>query len=184
MAHYSGQVIVPIDSYEAFKNAVNGNSFDFDGVAGCQCVDLAKLINFNLGFSSPYWDTGNTGCAYGGWTVLTARVFNAGTQYSLINDITMVKTGDMIVIDQFSGNPYGHVGFADQDYNYTNNIRMLSQNNGGIPAPGGGTTVNIANYPITHFLGAFRLTRWQQGSTPTTSRFNWALYARKLRNKY
>ena len=188
MAHYSGYVTVPITSYEAFRNAVDGNSYDVDGVAGCQCVDLAKLLNYNLGFSSPYYDTGGTGAAYGGWTVLTARRFNlGGDDYTPIYSKASIKKGDMIVIDKFTGNDFGHVGFADEDY-HGNTIRMCSQNNGGTPAPGGGTTVNIANYSLEHFLGAFRLTIWQptppQPSTSTKSKFPWVLYARKLRNKY
>lgn len=186
MAHYSGYVAIPIGSYDAFRNEVNGNSYDVDGIAGCQCVDLAKLLNWNLGFSSPYWSTGGTGSAYGGWSVDSARAFNAGTQYTLINDKTQIKRGDMIVINHFTGNPDGHVGFADEDYN-GNSIMMCSQNNGGTPAPGGGTTVNIASYSLTNFLGAFRLTAWQPTPPPPTPteehRFPWVLYARKLRQK-
>lgn len=186
MAHYNGYVTVPTSSYEAFRNAVNGNSYDVDGIAGCQCVDLAKLLNYNLGFSSPYYSTGGTGAAYGGWTVTSARTFNAGSAYTLIYDKTQIKKGDMVVIDKFTGNDYGHVGFADEDYS-GNNLRMCSQNNGGTPAPGGGTTVNVANYALTHFLGAFRLTAWQPTPPPTPTatqkRFPWVLYARKLRTK-
>ena len=186
MTHYSGYVTLPTNSYEAFRDAVNGNSYDADGVAGCQCVDLAKEINWNLGFSSPYWDTGGTGSAYGGWSVESARTFNAGSKYTLIYDKTQIKKGDMIVINYFTGNPYGHVGFADEDY-HGNTIRMCSQNNGGTPAPGGGTTVNIANYSLTNFLGAFRLNAWQPTpptpSSASSERFPWVLYARKLRQK-
>ena len=187
MAHYSGYVTITTSSYDAFKSAVNGNSYDADGVAGCQCVDLAKEINYNLGFSSPYWDTGGTGSAYGGWSVESARTFNAGTRYTLVYDKTQIKRGDMIVFNYFTGNPYGHVGFADEDYNGSNTIRILSQNNGGTPVPGGGTTVNVANYSLSYFLGAFRLNSWQPiPPTPTEStehRFPWAIYAAKLRKR-
>lgn len=185
MAHYSGYVTVPTTSYEAFRNAVDGNSYDVDGVAGCQCVDLAKLLNYNLGFSYPYYSTGGTGAAYGGWTVDSARIFNMGNAYITIYDKTQIKKGDMVVIDRFTGNDVGHVGFADEDFSGPN-LRMCSQNNGGTPAPGGGTTVNIANYSLTHFLGAFRLVAWQPTppTTSTKSKFPWVIYARKLRNKY
>ena len=185
MAHYSGAVPVPTSSYEAFKAAVNVNSFDFDYVAGCQCVDLAKLLNYNLGYTSPYWDTGGTGSAYGGWTVESARIFNAGNDYyTLIYNVDELKKGDMIVINHFTGNLYGHVGFADEDYSNPNNIRMLSQNNGGDPAPGGGTTVNVANYSLHNFLGAFRLISWQEVTQERRNKFKWVLYANKLRKKY
>ena len=185
MAHYYGPVTVPVDSYESFKSAVNGNSFEFDYIAGCQCVDLAKLINYNLDYPSPYWSTGGTGNAYGGWTVDSARVFNASDKYTLITDMFQIKKGDMIVFNNFIGNPYGHVGFADEDYHNTMNIKILSQNNGGTPAPGGGTTVNVANYSLLHFLGAYRLKSWQK-PTPlnlSKSKFPWVLYTRKLRKR-
>ena len=186
MAHYDGPVSVDASSFDAFVTATNGNSYDFDYISGCQCVDLAKLLNYQLGYPSPYWSTGGTGRAYGGWTDTSARAFNAGTQYTLIYDVTQVKRGDMIVFNHFTGNIYGHVGFAYDDYNNPNNIRVLSQNNGGSPAPGGGTTVNIANYSLSYFLGAFRLNAWQNPQPLTHFRkkkFPWVLYARKLRKR-
>ena len=30
-------------NYNEFINAYNGKSFDYDGVSGVQCVDLAKM---------------------------------------------------------------------------------------------------------------------------------------------
>lgn len=185
MAHYDGYVPVDTNTYDAFKNAVNGNSYDVDYVASCQCVDLAKLLNYNLGYSSPYWSTGGVGSAWGGWAIQTAREFNAGNSYTLITRIEDIKRGDMIVYNHFTGNPYGHVGFADEDYNGTYNLRILSQNNGGTPVPAGGTAVNVANYSLIHFLGAFRLDAWQESPEPSyaQSRFKWVLYARRLRHQ-
>lgn len=187
MAHFDGYTVVPIGSYNAFKNAVNGNSYDVDGIAGCQCVDLAKLLNWNIGFSSPYWDTGGTGYAWGGWTVTSARTFNAGSVYTLIYDKTQIKRGDMVVFDAWVGNEAGHVAFADEDYNGTNYINLLGQNQRGTPAPGGGTTVNVNNVvSLQYFLGAFRFSAWQPlppTPTDTSHRFPWAIYARKLRQK-
>lgn len=177
MAHYYGPVTVPVDTYENFKSAVNGNSYDFDHIAGCQCVDLAKLINYNLGFPSPYWSTGGTGSAYGGWTVQSARDFNAGNSYTLVTRVEDIKRGDMIVYNHFIGNNYGHVGFADEDYQGGTNLKILSQNNGS-------TTVNVANYSLNYFLGAFRLKAWQEPSgSSARSRFKWVLYARRLRKQ-
>ena len=186
MAHYNGYVTLPTGSYEAFRDAVNGNSYDADGIAGCQCVDLSKELNYNLGYSSPYYDTGGTGYAWGGWTVDSARAFNAGTSYTLVTRVQDIKKGDMIVMDATTLNPAGHVTFANEDYNGTMTLSCLGQNQGGTPAPGGGTTVNIANLGLGEFLGAFRLTAWQPGPTPTgdsNKRFPWVLYARKLRQK-
>lgn len=187
MAHYNGYVAVPIGTYEAFRDAVNGNSYDVDGVAGCQCVDLIKLLNWNLGYSSPYYDTGGTGYAWGGWTVDSARTFNAGSSYTLVYDKTQIKKGDVIVMDATSGNPAGHICLANEDYNGTNSLSCLGQNQGGTPVPGGGTTVNINTLGLGDFLGVFRPTFWQPTPPPTPTetqrRFPWAIYARKLRQK-
>ena len=185
MAHYNGAVSLPVNTYDAFRNAVLGNSYDFDGISGCQCVDLPKELNYNLGYSSPYWDTGGTGKAYGGWTVTSARNFNAGTQYDLIYNKYEIKRGDMIVMNWTPQNEFGHVTFADEDYNGTNQLACLGQNQGGgTPAPGGGTTAVVTNLGLSDFLGAFRLKAWNvQPITYRKHKFPWVLYARKLRKQ-
>ena len=184
MAHYNGYVSLPTNSYDEFKNAVNGNSYDADGISGCQCVDLIKELNYNLGFSSPYYDTGGTNYAWGGWTNVNARNFNAGSSYTLVYDKTSIKKGDVIVMGATTSNPAGHICLADEDYNGSDSLRCLGQNQGGEPAPGGGTTININTLRLNDFLGIFRLNKWQPTPpTPTRSRskFPWVLYARKLR---
>ena len=92
----------------------------------------------------------------------------------------------MIVYNYFSGNPYGHIGFADQDYQGSDNINILSQNNGGTPYAQGGSYTNVANYTLAYFRGAFRLKAWNDPvpSLPSDSEFPWVLFANKLRNKY
>lgn len=178
MAQYSGYVSVPFNTYDDFKNAVNGNSYDVDYVASYQCVDLVKLLNYNLGYGTPYWSTGGVGTAWGGWAIETAREFNAGNSYTLVTRVEDIKRGDMIVYNNYIGNPYGHVGFADEDYNGTYNLRILSQNNGS-------TAVNVANYNLIYFMGAFRLDAWQESPEPSyaQSKFKWVLYARRLRHQ-
>lgn len=180
----NGYVILPVDSYDNWKAAVNNNGFNADGSYGDQCWDLCAEFWYSLGFPQGYPTLAGTHSAYGAWD---ARTLNAGNAFDLIYDKTQILRGDVIVYDHFTGNPDGHIGFADQDYQGTDNINILSQNNGGTPYAQGGTYTNVANYTLAYFRGAFRLKAWHQSPTPSTqssTRFPWVLYARKLRNKY
>lgn len=180
---YNGYQTLPVDSYDNWKAAVNGNGYDADASFGDQCWDLCAEFWHNLGYPNGYPVTAGTGAAYGCWD---GRVLNAGNQFDLIYDKTQIKRGDVIVYDQFPANPYGHIGFADQDYQGSDNINILSQNNGGTPYAQGGSFTNVANYTLAYFRGAFRLKAWHQQPTPSTTsthRFPWVLYARKLNNK-
>lgn len=185
MAKYSGYVSLPIDSYTSWKTATNGNGFDVDHNYGCQCWDLAAEFWWNAGFPQGYPTLAGTHSAYGAWD---DRVQNAGDAFDLIYDKTQLQIGDVIVINYFTGNPYGHIGFADEDYNGSNVIKILSENNGGTPDPEGGAYTNIANYSLANFRGAFRYKAWH--TTPPTpptpsvkSKFPFVIYARRLRNK-
>ena len=181
----NGYVTLPVTSYDAWKAAVNGNGYNADGSYGDQCWDLVAEFWYSLGFPQGYPSTGGTGSAYGIWD---ARTLNAGNAFDLIYDKTQIKKGDVIVYDQFAANPYGHVGFADQDYQGNNNINILSQNNGGTPYAQGGTFTNVANYTLAYFRGAFRLKAWEENPNPpynlSNTKFPWVLYSRKLRKKY
>ena len=82
----------------------------------------------------------------------------------------------------------GHICFADEDYNGTDIISCLGQNQGqGI---GWGTPSNIVNNNLRVFLGAFRNINWK-GSEPTPptpsivkkGSFPWVLYSEKFRTK-
>lgn len=178
MANYSGYVTLPIDSYASWRSAVNNNGYDVDGYPPdqpYQCWDLTAEFWWNAGFPQGYPTLAGTGSAYGAWD---DRVQNAGDKFDLIYNVSDIKVGDVIVFDQYAGNPYGHIGFADEDYNGTNIISILSQNNGAY-------YTNIANYYLTHFRGAFRFKAWH--TTPPTpiarSKFPWYIYAKKLQNK-
>ena len=195
MAKYYGYVTLPTDSYDIWKNAVNGNGYDFDSTYGCQCYDLAVEFWWNIGFPQGY-PVSYTGNAYDIWTYREQNAsYNGTTYFDLITDPTKIQRGDIIVFDQFSGNPYGHVGFADVNYSDGGwtypELPILSQNNGGTPDPSGGAYTNVHGYNIGLFLGAFRYRAWH--TTPPTpvvttkreaKRFPWVLYANKLRNKY
>ena len=177
----NGYVTLPVYSYDVWRYTVNGNGFDADLSFGDQCWDLCAEFWYNVGFPQGYPLLAGTGYAYGAWD---DRVANAGDKFDLIYSKYDIKRGDVIVFDFFPGNIYGHIGFADEDYNGSNNINILSQNNGGTPYSGGGTFTNVHNYDLMWFRGAFRLKDWQIPPIVTSrGNFPWVLYANKLRNK-
>ena len=184
MTIYTGYVTVPVDTYDNFRNAIMGNGYEADGIAGCQCVDVPKILNYNFGYTSPYYDTGGTGYAYGGWTVTSARNFN-GSQCTLIYSINDVKRGDLVVMDATQANPAGHVTLADEDYDGSGQLWCVGQNQGGTPLPIGGTVVTRNHLGTSDFLGAFRYNAWSNPAPVYNNRgdFKWVLYAKKLREK-
>lgn len=170
-------------TYSEWKINTIGRAFDLDGSYGCQCWDYASLFWRNVGFPAGYPQTGN-GNAYGCWTL--RRDVNAGDEFDLIYDKTQIQEGDIIVMNGTSSNPPGHITFADENYNGSNNIRCLGQNQGGTPDPSGGTPVTLNTLGLGDFLGAFRYKAWH--STPPTPteikhHFKWVLYAKHLRNR-
>lgn len=189
MANYSGLVTVDITTFNNFKNEILHNGYDVDLVNGYQCVDLPKLLTGNAGRSSPYWKSGNSGYAREGWTDLTSREYNKGNLFTLVYNKEDVKAGDLVVLDETTSNPYGHIAFATTTWNAnTTSADLLGQNQVN-PNPTTGHPTTITNVNVTTFLGAFRFIAWQSTPpTPTPSarknHFKWALYARKIRNLY
>lgn len=198
MAFYTGYVVIPTNTYLAWKNAVAGNGYDADGYHGDQCWDLCAEFWHNVGFPTGYPLTGPNHSAYECWTVNREnnKAYNGTPHFQLIYNLGDVKQGDVVVFNGTSGNPAGHIGFADEDYNPNKGgyIAILGQNQGtgGTPPPisnpAGGTTANVKDlYVATDFLGAFRYIPWIQPSpapsTPSNSKFPWVLYSRKLRQK-
>lgn len=200
MAKYYGYVNVAHSTYNEWRNTTNGNGYDVDGYYGCQCYDLALLFWWNVGFPQGYPVSGipgqgNTGNAYDIWTYRAYNTsYNGTTYFDIITNLSDVKRGDVIVFNQFPGNTFGHVGFADVDYNSWTpdpnqpyEFPILSENNQGTPDPAGGSYANIHGYDIRLFLGAFRYRLWEV--TPpvppaqVTSKFKWVLYANKLRSR-
>lgn len=177
MAYYYGPTTVDISSYDAFKAAVNGNGWDVDSSYGAQCVDAFMLINYNLGYPSPYAWAGPLGYSYEMWTDTTARARNASDKYDLIYNLTDVKRGDMIVFSSAVGGGYGHNAFADEDYNGQEYINCLGQNQYGAPFPTGGACFNVYGISSAAFLGAFRLKAWHSLPEPVfeedEERFPW-----------
>lgn len=187
MAQYNGPVTVDISSYDAFRNEVLGNGYNVDYVYGNQCVDMAKLLAYNAGRTSPYWKSQPDGYAYEGWTNQASREYNAADYFTLVYNKADVRRGDLVVLDhgRYTGDTTGHIAFADSDWNAATTYAYLLGQNQVNPDPDVGHPNTVTNMSVAKFLGAFRFTAWQQ-PTPTPRRhgkFPWVLYARKLRQK-
>lgn len=195
MAKYWGYVLVPHETYLAWKNATLGNGYDVDSTYGCQCWDFASLFWYNLGFGTGY-PLLNGESAYTMWNRRFENISHDGTQYfDLITNINDIKQGDVMVYGPTQSNPFGHVGFADQDFatwtpdpNQPYEFPIISENNGGEPDPAGGAYVNLHGYDYRLFIGAFRYRGWIAPPVVITRKlarkpFPWAVYARKFRNQ-
>lgn len=150
---------ISIGSYDQFRAQVLGNGFDIDGAYGNQCWDGCALLWQQIGRTL---QTGN-GCAYGCWTL--KHDANAGSNFELIANKANVKRGDVVV---FQGGKYGHIGFADENYNGGAYIRLMGQNQGGANG-----NFNVINMSMAGFIGAFRFKPWQPAANnpapqPTT----------------
>ena len=199
MAIYTGYVVIPHNTYLAWKTAVNGNGYNADGYYGCQCWDLTAEFWHNLGFPAGYPLTGPNHYAEECWNVnRNNNISYGGTVYfDLVYNITDVKQGDVIVWNGTTAFPTGHIGFADEDYDGSGYIAVLGQNQGtgGTPPPvfpsDGGSTTNVKRLSVSNFAGAFRYREWTHTppsptvrSIPKQKKFPWVLYANKLRNKF
>ena len=96
-----------------------------------------------------------------------------------------IKRGDVLVFYASGLNYTGHICFADEDFNGTQYIDCLGQNQG--QGVGRGTPSNIARLRLTAFMGGFRNTNWKaEPPTPVTTfkkkkKYPWVLYDEKLR---
>lgn len=193
MASYSGYINVGHNSYSEWESNTLNNSYDVDGSYGYQCWDFISLFYFNVGFPIGYPILTNSNM-YTMWNNRLQNIsYNGTTYFDLITSVQDIKQGDIVVFNYNSSNPFGHAGFAIQDFSNWQpepsepyEFPILSQNNGG-------AFVNIHGYDIRLFLGAFRYKNWHitppVPPTPSTlrrgkqfSKFPFVLYARKLRN--
>lgn len=197
MSYNTGYVTLPTNTYAIWKNAVNGNGYNYDNTYGCQCYDLVVEFWWNVGFPEGFPRITDSS-AYTMWNNrLINSTYNGIVYFDLIYNLNNVKQGDILVYSGTTSNPYGHVGFADEDYStwHANNpssyeFPILSENNGGTPDPQGGAYTNVHGYDTRLFLGAFRYRAWHSSPTPigldakhAKKRFPFVLYARQLRNK-
>lgn len=172
-------------SYDAFRDAVNGRWFDVDGMYGAQCWDGVDLL-YQQPDVGQYLTTANTGRVKDCWLNGTARATNGSGHFTTISGKENIKKGDIIVFNTYSSwyGRTGHIGFANEDYNGTEYISLLSQNFGSGSNPYTGKAFNIMNaYLGSAFLGIFRYDAWDNptppGPTPTTEtkkkHFPWAV---------
>ena len=131
-------------NYNEFINAYNGKSFDYDGVAGVQCVDLIKMyLDKVFGIKPSSW--GNAKDYYENYNNLPIK--NYCTRIANTPDFVPRK-GDIVVWGATSSNKYGHIAIATgegdtkQFYSYDLNW--------------GGKTVKKVQHNYTSFLGALR----------------------------
>lgn len=144
---------VPIGSYDQFKNAVNGRSYDIDGYYGAQCWDGAALLWQQLGLALY---TGN-GLAIGCWDL--KREQNKYDKFDLITDVNSLKPGDIVVMRP------NHIGFFD-GWNGSA-MRILGQNQSGT---GNGSPFNIVSIARSAFAGAFRYRGWNSTASPAPTK--------------
>lgn len=181
----SGYVNVPHSTYAEWRANTINKEYDLDGHYGCQCWDFASLFWRNVGFPAGYPLTGNH-YAYGCWTL--EREQNKGDKFDLIYNLSQVKRGDIVVLDhnRFAGDESGHIAFADEDYNGTNSMRLLGQNQAH-PSATVGDKVTAYTMSVSKFLGAFRYKDWEHPTPPPTPtrtkkhKFPFYLYANKWR---
>ena len=100
-------------NYQEFINEYNGKSFDYDGVSGVQCVDLAKMyLDKVFGIKAGSW--GNAKDYYENFNNLPIR--NSFTR--IANTPTFVpQRGDIVVWGTGLGNKYGHIAIATGEGN-------------------------------------------------------------------
>ena len=99
----------------------------------------------------------------------------------------LIRRGDCIVFAPSGGLYYtGHICFADENYNGTDTLKCLGQNQG--QGTGWGKASNIVELNLTRFLGAFRNSNWESTgpivsvkAVRESKRFPFVLYSRKFR---
>lgn len=150
MAQYYGYVYVPHGSFDEWRSNTIGNGYDVDYSFGDQCWDYCALLYHQYGLQLITKAGG--GGAQDCWIV--SRQVNSQLPFESIDGVQNIKRGDIIVM---GGVGFGHIAFADEDYNGSVYLRMLGQNQQG---NGTGWTVTSEVRSIANFLGIFRNTEW------------------------
>lgn len=188
---YRKLLVNQYDTYNHWRDFCLTHGINVDFSFGNQCWDSPALLWYQYGLRL---ETGN-GLAYGCYAL--RRNQNAVFPFIKVGDDSqsamsrkkLIKRGDCLVFAPSGLNYTGHICFADEDYNGTDTISCLGQNQGqGI---GWGIASNIVNNNLRVFLGAFRNTNWKSvDPTPPTptgfehkKEFPWVLYSQKFRTK-
>ena len=172
MAQYNGYRIVNHNSYEAFKDATINSGWNVDYSYGNQCWDLCSLCYYQYG-DTLY--TGPQQRAKECWTVSKTR--NEQNPFYAVEGKENIKRGDIIVLDGTSSHPTGHICFADEDYNGTNDLRTFGQTPS-LHGINGNASVDVMS--INLFLGIFRNRDWYVPPPPPEPtekkrKFPWAI---------
>ena len=131
-------------NYNEFINTYNGKSFDYDGVAGVQCVDLAKMyLDKVFGIKAGAW--GNAKDYFENFNNLPLR--NSFTKIANTPNLVPAK-GDIVIWGAGLGNTYGHIAIATGEGN-TSNFNSYDLN-------WGSKTVKKVQHNYRGFLGVLR----------------------------
>ena len=146
---------------ESFLNATLGGSYDMDKYPKkqpYQCWDYADYFWVNQVGRSLITKVGGKGSAKDCWNI--SRVTNAGKEFDLITNKNNLKIGDWCV---FGGGSNGHIGIIKSIVRIGQLVMLQSENQGS-------TRVNVINYSLSNFLGAFRYKSWY--TTPPFEKSN------------
>ena len=167
------------DTYDHWRTYALTHGVNVDFSFGNQCWDICCFlwVQYNL-----FLYTGPRGYAYECYAVSRDR--NAVLPFSKVERKRDIKRGDCLVFAPSGLNYTGHICFADEDYNNTDTMNCLGQNQGqGI---GWGKPSNIVPLNLRYFMGGFRNANWVvTPPTPVVKKkngFPWELYAQKFRN--
>lgn len=168
------------DTYEHWRNFCLNNGVNVDFTSGNQCWDVCCLLWVQYGL---WLYTGPSGFAYECYAVSRDR--NAKVPFVKVERKVDIKRGDCLVFFASGLNYTGHICFADEDYNGSDSLKCLGQNQGqGI---GWGVPSNVVTLNLSRFMGGFRNTNWKEEPNPTftqkpKSKFPWVLYSEKFRS--
>lgn len=171
------------DTYEHWRTYALTHGVNVDFSYGNQCWDICCLLWLQYGL---FLYTGPKGFAYECYTVSRDR--NAVLPFSKVERKSDIKKGDCLVFVPSGLNYTGHICFADEDYNGTDSLKCLGQNQGqGISW---GTPSNVVTLSLARLVGAFRNKNWEEEPEPVphvtkkpqAKGFPWQIYARKFRN--
>lgn len=171
------------DTYNHWRNYALNHGVNVDWKYKNQCWDICCLLWIQYGL---WLYTGPMGLAYECYAISRDR--NAVFPFSKVTKKVDIKRGDCLVFFPSGLNFAGHICFADEDYNGTDTLNCLGQNQG--QGTSWGTPSNIVPLNLRRFMGGFRNKNWE-GEEPTPPQpsgfitkkgFPWVLYARKFRN--
>lgn len=151
-------------SYTDFKQSHIGRSFNIDGAFGAQCWDAYAKYCIYLGV--PYANCTTSGYAKDIWE---ARHRNGVLNHFI--EVAQPQPGDVAVFKNHGWTPDSHIAIYDGDAGGGFGF-FLSQNQGGTPAPGGGSSFNVVKFPYDALYPTY-LRPKALASAPQASGVNW-----------